>query len=68
MPTSLRAAMAVSVVGAVLLGLGPLLGLVAPSAPAAFTAWPLLLVLALLPAGIAGLALRAGRPATAAAV
>ncbi|MER5388978.1 hypothetical protein [Saccharopolyspora sp. NPDC002686] len=66
--SQLRAAIAVSVVGAVLVGLGPLVGLVAPSASAAFLAWPLLLVLALLPAGIAATSVRFGRPAIAAAV
>ncbi|WP_143121687.1 hypothetical protein [Saccharopolyspora antimicrobica] len=67
-PTQLRAAMAVSVVGAVLIGLGPLIGLVAPSASAAFLSWPLLLVLALLPAGLAAAFIRRGRLITAAAV
>lgn len=64
----LRAAMAVSVVGAALVGLGPLIGLVAPSASAAFLSWPLLLVLALLPAGLAAAFVRRGRLVTAAAV
>lgn len=68
-PALLPAAIVVSVLGALLTGLGPLVGLVSPGAPAAFTAWPLLLVLALLPAAAAATVIRrSGSPATAAAV
>ncbi|MCI2419402.1 hypothetical protein MOQ72_18325 [Saccharopolyspora sp. K220] len=67
-PTQLRVAIAVSIVGALLVGLGPLLGLVVPSASAAFPAWPLLLVLALLAPAAAIVFARLGRHATAAAL
>ncbi|WP_263249659.1 hypothetical protein [Saccharopolyspora rosea] len=63
----LRAAIAVAVVGALLVSLGPLLGLVDPGAPAAFPAWPMSLVLALLAPALAVLFTRRGRPTTAAA-
>ncbi|MCX2731399.1 hypothetical protein OOZ19_14225 [Saccharopolyspora sp. NFXS83] len=66
-PAGLTAAIALSALGALLTGLAPLLGLVTPDMPAAFPAWPVLLLLALIPAVLAGLSWRA-RPALAAAV
>ncbi|MBE9375084.1 hypothetical protein IQ251_11590 [Saccharopolyspora sp. HNM0983] len=67
-PALLPAAIGVSAAGGLLTGLGPLIGLVSPGASAAFTAWPLLLVLALLPAAAATALLRTGSPTTAAAL
>ncbi len=66
-PAGLTAAIALSALGALLTGLAPLLSLVTPDMPAAFPAWPVLLLLALIPAVLAGLSRRA-RPAVAAAV
>ncbi|CAM05837.1 hypothetical protein A8924_7023 [Saccharopolyspora erythraea NRRL 2338] len=61
-------AIAVSAVGALLVGAAPLLGVVEPAAPAAFPSWPLLLLLAALPAVLAVLFGRRDRPGAAAAV
>ncbi|MBB5154866.1 hypothetical protein [Saccharopolyspora phatthalungensis] len=68
LPMRLRVAIVVAGAGALLVGLGPLLGLVEPSAPAAYPAWPLLLVLALLAPVLAVVFARLGRLGTAAAV
>lgn len=67
-PVRLAAAIVVAAASSVLVGLGPLLGLVVPSAPAAFLAWPLLLVLALLAPAMAFVFARRGRLGAAAAV
>ncbi|MCA1190170.1 MULTISPECIES: hypothetical protein [unclassified Saccharopolyspora] len=66
-PTGLTAAIALSALGALLTAFAPLLGLVAPDMPAAFTSWPWLLVPALVPAVLAAV-FRGSRPALAAAV
>ncbi|WP_189224226.1 hypothetical protein [Saccharothrix coeruleofusca] len=65
--TRLRAALATSVAGALLTALGPVLRVVDPSAPPAFTAWPLLAPLALAPVAAAALLLSRGRTSAAAA-
>ncbi|WP_433870206.1 hypothetical protein [Saccharopolyspora sp. CA-218241] len=62
------AALVIAAAGALLVGLGPLLGLVSAESSAAFTAWPALLVLALLPPALALALLRTGRSTAAAAV
>ncbi|GAA0525550.1 hypothetical protein GCM10011581_14380 [Saccharopolyspora subtropica] len=67
-PAPLRAAIALTAVGAALVGLGPLAGLVAPGASAAFAAWPLLLPLALAAPALAAAFAKVGHPATAAAL
>jgi hypothetical protein len=64
----LRVAIVVAAAGALLVGLGPLLGLVTPASPAAFLSWPLLLALALLAPALAFAFARLGRLGTAAAV
>lgn len=61
------AAIAISVAGAVLYGLGPLVGLVSISSAAAFPSWPLLLLLGLLAPGIAAWCRHRGRPVAAVA-
>ncbi|MEU4742739.1 hypothetical protein AB0G02_20055, partial [Actinosynnema sp. NPDC023658] len=66
-PTRLRAAVGVAVAGAVLTAVAPAVGVVDASAPPAFTAWPLLTLLALLPAALAALFLARGQELTAAA-
>ncbi|MBB5806101.1 hypothetical protein F4560_005869 [Saccharothrix ecbatanensis] len=66
-PTRLRAAVGVAVAGALLTAVAPALGVVDASAPPAFTAWPLLALLALLPAALAALFLSRGQELTAAA-
>ncbi|WP_156076864.1 hypothetical protein [Saccharothrix sp. NRRL B-16314] len=66
-PTRLRAAVGVAVAGALLTAVAPALGVVEDSAPPAFTAWPLLALLALLPAGSAAFFLSRGQESTAAA-
>lgn len=63
----LRAALATGVAGALLAALGPVLGVVDADAPPAFTAWPLLALLALAPIAAAGVLLSRGRTAAAAA-
>ncbi|MDI2028919.1 hypothetical protein QFW96_09870 [Saccharopolyspora sp. TS4A08] len=67
-PARLRAAIGLSLIGAALTGLGPLLGLTSPAVPAAYPAWPLLLVLALLAPVAAAVFARRGRPVVAAAL
>jgi hypothetical protein len=57
----------VAVAGALLTAVAPALGVVDASAPPAFTAWPLLALLALLPAALAALFLSRGQELTAAA-
>ncbi|MEB3368864.1 hypothetical protein [Saccharopolyspora mangrovi] len=64
----LRAAIVLAFLGAALTGIGPLLGLTSPAVPAAYPAWPLLLVLALLVPVLAAAFARAGKPVAAAAV
>ncbi|USX50789.1 hypothetical protein [Lentzea sp. HUAS12] len=61
----LRTSWALAAAGALLLALGPLLGVVGGAEPA-FTSWPLLAVLALLPPVVAGVLLMRGRPFVAA--
>ncbi|MBM7812788.1 hypothetical protein [Saccharothrix algeriensis] len=65
--TKLRLALGLAVAGALCGAVGPAVGVVDGSAPPAFTAWPLLAVLALLPAGVAALFLARREEATAAA-
>ena len=61
----LRTSWALAAAGALLLALGPLLGVVDGAEPA-FTSWPLLALLALLPPVVAGVLLMRGRPFVAA--
>ncbi|MFI6097497.1 hypothetical protein ACIA8G_18190 [Lentzea sp. NPDC051213] len=61
----LRTAWALSAAGALLLAVGPLLGVVDGAEPA-FTSWPLLALLALAPPVVAGALLLRGRPFVAA--
>ncbi|MET9228811.1 hypothetical protein [Lentzea sp. NPDC003310] len=61
----LRTSWALAAAGSVLLVLGPLLGVVDGAEPA-FTSWPLLALLALLPPVVAGVLLTRGRPFVAA--
>ncbi|KOV80654.1 hypothetical protein [Nocardia sp. NRRL S-836] len=65
--TRLRVAWGLAAAGALLLTVGPLLGVVDGAAPA-YTSWPLLAVLALLPPALAGALWLRGRPFVAAAV
>lgn len=53
LPPRLRLALGVAIAGGVLLAVGPLLPVVSPDAPAGFSSGPLLVVLGLLPAGVA---------------
>ncbi|MFD1151701.1 hypothetical protein ACFQ3T_31590, partial [Saccharothrix hoggarensis] len=64
-PTRLRAAVGVAVLGSALTAAAPAVGVV--DAPPAFTAWPLLALLALLPAALAVVFLSRGQELTAAA-
>jgi hypothetical protein len=64
----LRSAFGLAAGGAVLLVVGPLVGVVDPSAPPALTSWPLLAVLAVLPVLIAGVFLVRGRTLAAGGV
>ncbi|NUS65268.1 MAG: hypothetical protein HOQ46_16645, partial [Saccharothrix sp.] len=66
-PTRLRAAVVVAAAGALLTAAGPAVGVVDGSAPPAFTAWPLLALLALLPTALAAVFLARGQDLTAAA-
>ncbi|SMC67276.1 hypothetical protein [Lentzea albidocapillata] len=61
----LRTSWALAAAGSLLLTLGPLLGVVDGAEPA-FTSWPLLALLALLPPVVAGVLLMRGRPFVAA--
>jgi hypothetical protein len=63
----LRTAWALAAAGSLFLTVGPLLGVVDGAEPA-YTSWPLLAVLALLPPVVAGVLLQRGRPFVAAAV
>lgn len=65
--TRLRTAWALAAAGSLFLTVGPLLGVVDGAEPA-YTSWPLLAVLALLPPVVAGVLLQRGRPFVAAAV
>ncbi|WP_175547925.1 hypothetical protein [Saccharopolyspora flava] len=67
-PARLRAAIGLALLGAALTGLGPLLGLTSPAVPAAYPAWPLLLVLGLIAPVLAAVFARRGRPVVAAAL
>ncbi|GAB3295431.1 hypothetical protein [Parasphingorhabdus pacifica] len=67
-PSRLIAAIAIGAVGAVLVGLAPVIGMVKPAMPAAFASWPLLLPLAILPPAGAAWAVRRGRSALGAAL
>ncbi|TWP44888.1 hypothetical protein FKR81_40515 [Lentzea tibetensis] len=64
----LRSAWGLAAGGAVLLAAAPLVGVVGGSAPPAFTSWPLLAALALLPVVVSGVLMTRGRPLVAAAV
>lgn len=64
-PARLRTSWALAAAGSLLLALGPLLGVVSGAEPA-FTSWPLLALLALLPPVVAGVLLMRGRPFVAA--
>ncbi len=64
----LVAALVVAAAGALLVGAAPAVGMVTPAQPPAFTPWPLLLVLAALPPGVAAAFLRSDKPGVAAAV
>ena len=64
----LRAAFGLAAAGAVLSAAGPLVGVVDGSTPPAFTAWPLLVLLALLPVLLAGGFLIRDQPVVAAGV
>ena len=66
-PTRLRTAVAVAAAGALLTAVAPAVGVVDGSAPPAFTAWPLLALLAVLPAALAAVFLGRGQVLTAAA-
>lgn len=66
-PIGLNIAVALSAAGALLGGLAPLFAAVTPSMPPAFTSWPLLLVLALIPTALSAALLRR-KPGVAAAV
>ncbi|SFR09444.1 hypothetical protein SAMN04488564_103137 [Lentzea waywayandensis] len=61
----LRTSWALAAAGSLLLAAGPLLGVVDGAEPA-FTSWPLLALLALLPPAVAGVLLMRGRPFVAA--
>ena len=50
------------------MGLAPAVGVVTPDQPPAFTSWPLLLILAALPPGLAAAFLRSGKPGVVSAV
>ncbi|MFS8101481.1 hypothetical protein LFM09_30590 [Lentzea alba] len=63
----LRTAWALAAAGSLFLAAGPLLGVVDGAEPA-YTSWPLLAVLALLPPVVAGVLLQRGRPFVAAGV
>ncbi|QQQ75861.1 hypothetical protein IOD16_33150 [Saccharothrix sp. 6-C] len=65
--TRLRAAVGAAVAGALLTAVAPVVGVVDGSAPPAFTAWPALAPLALLPTALAVLFLARGQELTAAA-
>jgi hypothetical protein len=60
-------AFGLAVAGALLAAAAPLVGVVSENTPPAFTAWPLLLLLAFLPVALAGVFLR-GHPTAAASV
>lgn len=64
----LRAAFGLAVAGALLLVAGPIAGVVAVDAPPAFTAWPLLALLAVAPVLLAGAFLLRGQPLVVAGV
>ncbi|MFI9007310.1 hypothetical protein ACIGNX_08790 [Actinosynnema sp. NPDC053489] len=66
-PTGLRTAVGVAAAGALLTAAAPAVGVVDGSAPPAFTAWPLLALLALLPTALAAVFLARGQELTAAA-
>ncbi|MEJ2854630.1 MULTISPECIES: hypothetical protein [unclassified Saccharothrix] len=66
--TGLRAALGLAVAGAVCGVVGPLLSVVDDTAPPAFTAWPLLAVLAVLPVAAASYYYARGRATTGAAL
>lgn len=61
-------AVGLAVLGSVLAAVAPVLGVVDAAAPPAFTAWPLLAALALLPSALAVAFLARGRETTSAAV
>ncbi|MGW4114092.1 hypothetical protein ACWEFJ_24750 [Actinosynnema sp. NPDC004786] len=65
--TRLRAAVGVAAAGALLTAVAPAVGVVDASAPPAFTAWPLLALLAVLPTALAAVFLARGQELTAAA-
>ncbi|MFE9744937.1 hypothetical protein ACFYOT_08545 [Saccharothrix saharensis] len=66
-PARLRTAVGVAAAGALLTAVAPAVGVVDGSAPPAFTSWPLLAPLALLPTALAAVFLVRGQVLTAAA-
>ncbi|MGM1060741.1 hypothetical protein [Saccharothrix sp. Mg75] len=66
-PTRLRAAVGLGLAGSLLGATAPLVGVVDAGAPPAFTAWPLLAVLAFAPTALAAVLLARGHGAGAAA-
>ncbi|MFD7653097.1 hypothetical protein ACFV4N_03855 [Actinosynnema sp. NPDC059797] len=66
--TRLRAAVGLAALGSVLAAVAPVVGVVEDSAPPAFTAWPLLAVLALAPVALSAALLARGQETTSAAV
>ncbi|MFC6089596.1 hypothetical protein [Saccharothrix lopnurensis] len=66
--TRLRTAVGLAAPGSVFAAAAPVVGVVDASAPPAFTAWPLLAVLALLPTALSVVLLARGQETTAAAV
>lgn len=67
-PVRLRAAFGLAAAGALLAATAPIVGVVAGNTAPAYTSWPLLLVLALLPAALAAACLARNQPAVAASV
>ncbi|MEU4802055.1 hypothetical protein [Actinosynnema sp. NPDC023587] len=66
--TKIRLVVGLAAAGGLCGAIGPAISVVDGSAPPAYPAWPLLAVLALLPAGVSGYFLRRGQEVTAAAV
>ncbi len=65
--TKVRLAFGLAAAGALSSAVGPAIAVVDGSAPPAYTSWPLLAVLALLPVGVSAFFLARGAPTTAAA-
>lgn len=67
-PLRIRLALGVAGFGAIMLLVGPLVGLVTPPVPAGFASWPLLALLAVAPVLLAAAYALRGRPVVASAV